>query len=508
MIPSCNRSPWSDYPPGSSGNPQGNFPPSGSPLPGTPPPGNPLPPDLNQDLDSEDEESNLPNNLEHSIRTGNPDLLDTQDITVYLDDLKDTLVAIREIRNASLNTQFDEDDLANLRNPTKEELDINDCYFHLSLDMYLILTNAPQETYCEPVSAFLRCHPEVKGRLLSYDQIKCRVKNLTSIIPIHDNMCINSCMAFTSPYKDLDSCLKCLEYCYDPVLLHSSNGATKKPQQSMTTIPIGPQIQALWSHHLSAEKMSYWEQITETLLNQDESPNILTDYTEGEDYLMHMAPHLKLHDTILMFSVDRAQLYRNKRSDCWMYIWVIYDLTPGDHYKKQYVLPGGFVPGPNAPKNLDSFFFSGIYHLSALQHEGLLIWDAHNWQLHHDNPFLFFATADAIGIVDVSGSAGHHARLGCQLMCELPGRHKPGTGHYYPALLKPSDCTHCGSNHNDIDINTISNPDDRKYQANLLLLLSSTNPNQHVQHQHETGQIKLYGSDKKDTWDWAVFMDT
>ena len=92
----------------------------------------------------------------------------------------------------------------------------------------------------------------------------------------------------------------------------------------MTTIPIGPQIQALWSHRLSAEKMSYRQQATNILLNQDRLPDILTDYTEGDDYLARVAPILKSHDTVLMFSADGAQLFRNKKSDCWIYIWVVY----------------------------------------------------------------------------------------------------------------------------------------------------------------------------------------
>ena len=179
----------------------------------------------------------------------------------------------------------------------------------------------------------------------------------------------------------------------------------------------------------------------------------------------------------------------------------------------------------------------------------MLFRSARDQQLHRDDPFLIFATADAVGIADVSGSAGHHARVGCRLMCDLPGRHKPGTGHYYPTLLKPSDCNCPGCSHDDIDINTISGSDDKEYRANLQLVLSSTNSDQHVQHRRETGiskpcifqglgrslplprcfpgdlmhqpvinlcdlllslwrgQMKLYGSDKKDAWDWVVFMD-
>ena len=409
--PDCDPCPPNDPP---SCQPLNDIPPDNEPHPRTPPSHSPSPPDL----ESKDEESETPR---PGIGTGQPHLLDAQELTTHLNSLKDTVAVINKIRNASLDIQFNNDDLAHLKNLTEEELNIDNLYFQLSLDMYIILMNVLQETYCELIAAFLWCHPEAKGRLLSYDQIKHYVKNLTGVTPIHNNMCIKSCMVFTSPYKDLNTCLKCSEPRYDPIILCSSNGAIKKPQQSMMTIPIGPQIQALWSHYLSVEKMSYQDQITDTLLNMDELPSILTNYTEGEDYLTHVAPHLKSHDMVLMFSADGAQLYRNKKSDCWIYIWVVYNLALGDCYKKWYILPGGFIPGPNPPKIFDLFFFSGIYHLSTLQCEGLLVWDACNQQLHQDDPFLLFATADTVGILDISGSASYHVRLGCWLMCNLPG---------------------------------------------------------------------------------------
>lgn len=469
---------------------------------------------------------------------------------MHLDDLKKTAAAIEEIREASLAMQFDGSDLDDLKNPAEEELDIDDQYFRYCLELYLTLANSPQHMYRTLIAAYLRSNPAAEGKLLSYDQVKRRVRHLSGIVPINDDMCVDTCMAFTGPYKDLDACLKCSKPRYDPILLQSSNGTIKKPRQTMTTIPIGPQIQALWSHRLSAEKMSYRQRVTDILLGQEEFPDTLTDYTEGEDYLTRVAQCLGSHDTVLMFSADGAQLFRNKKSDCWMYIWVIYDLAPGDRYKKRHVLPGGFVPGPNAPKNFDSFFFPGIYHLSALQREGLPIWDARDKTLHKDYPYLLYVTADAVGISDVSGSAGHHARCGCRLMCDLPGRHKPGTGHYYPALLKPCDCNHRGSNHADIDVNTIKGPNDKTYEANLKALLSSKSVDEHAQNRRDTGiskpcifqgldrilplptcfpgdlmhqpvinlcdlvislwcgRMKVYSPDKKSTWDWAVFMDS
>jgi hypothetical protein len=80
---------------------------------------------------------------------------------------------------------------------------------------------------------------------------------------------------------------------------------------------------------------------------------------------------LSPNDTVLMLSINGAQLYESKQSDCWIYIWVLLDLAPDLHYKKKYVLPGGFIPGPKKPKNMDSFVFTGLHHLSALQKDGL-----------------------------------------------------------------------------------------------------------------------------------------
>ncbi|KIJ06804.1 hypothetical protein PAXINDRAFT_32296, partial [Paxillus involutus ATCC 200175] len=81
------------------------------------------------------------------------------------------------------------------------------------------------------------------------------------------------------------------------------------------------------------------------------------------------------NDIVLMVSLDGAQLYEHKDSDCWMYVWIIVNLAPDQRYQKIHVCPGGFIPGPNKPKNLDSFLCVGMHHVAVLQKEGLQIWD-------------------------------------------------------------------------------------------------------------------------------------
>jgi hypothetical protein len=71
-----------------------------------------------------------------------------------------------------------------------------------------------------------------------------------------------------------------------------------------------------------------------------------------------------------MFLIDGAQLYVMKALACWIYIWVLLNLSPAQHYKKSHILIGVFIPGPNNPKNIDSFLFPGLQHLVALQRKG------------------------------------------------------------------------------------------------------------------------------------------
>jgi len=131
-----------------------------------------------------------------------------------------------------------------------------------------------------------------------------------------------------------------------------------------------------------------------------------------------------------MFSIDGAQLYQNKKSNCWICIWILLDLGPDKRYKIRNILPGGIIPGLNAPWNIESFLFPGLAHISALQKEGLSIWDAYHRRVVISLIFLLLVLADVVAMVELSGSVGHHGRKGCRLLCGLVGRNKVRGSHY------------------------------------------------------------------------------
>ena len=160
---------------------------------------------------------------------------------------------------------------------------------------------------------------------------------------------------------------------------------------------------------------------------------------------------------------------------------------PEVRYQKRYVLPGAIIPGPNKPKNIDSFLFPGLHHLSALQKEGLRIWDSVLDEVFTSQIHLTFATADAPAMPYLNGLVGHHGRLGCRLFCGTIGRHRFGKNHYYPALLKPTpqyagEQPYCvvGCDHDDVEITSISTENSvSNYNAGLSLISQSRGESQY-----------------------------
>lgn len=178
-------------------------------------------------------------------------------------------------------------------------------------------------------------------------------------------------------------------------------------------------------------------------------------------------------DIVLIGSIDGAQLYRNKASDCWISIWVIGDLSPDNRYKKRRVIPNFFVSGPNKPNLVDSFDFLSIQHLSALQNEGLRIWDSSTNRVFTSRPYLLLETTDGPGMTYLNSLVGHTGAYGCRLYCSLKGRRKDNAPTYYPAMAKPHNYAVSGCDHPDVDTCTIAPRSEEEYAINLAYVLKS-----------------------------------
>ncbi len=418
--------------------------------------------------------------------------------TANLQDLQIALQFIKDLEHASLdNGKLDQDTLHRLRNPTPQPLVIENQDLLFSIKLFLSTSGASQEVYNDTREAVLQRHPE--DEVLSYYQIRKKVEELSGVIILEDDMCPGSCIAYTgTAYGNLEACPKCNEGRWDPIILAASRGRKKVAQQTFCTIALGPVVQSMSRSVKGCKDMDYFYRTMKDIFKNVDFGTMQVVIDSYDDFCFgsevmdaFRRGDIGRHDTLLMFSVDGAQLYKGKKSDCWIYIWVILNLSPDLRYKKKYIIPGGFIPGPNNPKDTDSFLFPGLHHVAALQKEGLRIWKASLDEVVNSKLYFVFGCADGVGLTKLNGLCGHQAGSGCRKYCGMKGRRKGK--NYYAAHGKPSNYTVEGCDHGDVDIQKLSISDEPthvRYEENLAFLLESPNITQFKRRRLDTGIAK------------------
>ena len=426
------------------------------------------------------------------------------EVEATLEELKIAQQFISALQEASLDTDNNLDATAriNLQDPIREPFDIDaDPHLRAGLDFFLDTTNASDETYHkirDSTYTYLKNLGLVdieKNPIPSLFEIKKAVGHITGVHSMMNDQCINTCIAYTGPFTDRDTCLYCNEPRYDLELLAASDGNKKVPRRQFYTIPIGPLLQAFYRNPEGALDMLHRaneiKKILEELETNGNTPRHWEDVYWGSDHMERVkSGEIKDDDILLMLSIDGAQLYQSKQSDCWIYIWVIFNLAPNKRYKKHFVFPGGFISGPNKPKNVDSYVFPGLHHLCALMKDGLKIWDINRDEIFISHPFLFLGAADGPGMTYLNGLTGHSGAQGCRLFCPVRGRRKDRANHYYPALLKPDNYDIAGCNHPDINPWNLGIGNKSEYLESLQFLLSSQTQAQYQNVRRETGVSK------------------
>ncbi|KAI0349238.1 hypothetical protein OH77DRAFT_1415387 [Trametes cingulata] len=417
--------------------------------------------------------------------------MDVPDVDVTLEDMKTALESIRLLQNASLDDSgLDPEVIERVRNPREQPFKIADENALLSIKIFLAVANASEETYNAIREAIMGRFPDV-GILTLY-KVKKMIEELTGVVGQKEDMCINSCIGYTGPYAALERCPKCGQDRYCPVKLRAGS---KVARQTFTSMLPSTQVQAFFASEDVSNEMGWFHETALRIIASTQpgatSLSEFQDIVSSAELLRRVADgSIKAHDAVLMFSIDGAQLYQNKESDCWMSLWLLGNIRPDKRFKKAYVLPGVIIPGPNHPKDLDSFLFPGFYHVAAVMREGLAVYHTGLRARVNSDLFFAFGMADGPGMAMFEGTVGHHGAFGCRVLCGLLGRHKPGCPHYYPALLRPLGISVADGEHEDVLLASLRGPSVEEYDRNLRLLLSARNENQYKQLRRATGLCK------------------
>ena len=123
----------------------------------------------------------------------------------------------------------------------------------------MISTSGSDMIYSETCAAIMEHHPE--DELFSLWQSKRRLEEITGIVEMKHDMCIDSCVGFTGPFANMEACPECGKARY-------TEGARsqQKPRKQFTTVPLAMQLQALFSTDKGAKAMQYSYLYTTKLL--------------------------------------------------------------------------------------------------------------------------------------------------------------------------------------------------------------------------------------------------
>ncbi len=122
----------------------------------------------------------------------------------------------------------------------------------MSIRVFDKLRNGSQQMYNGIKRIMLDLRPPIE--LNSYHLVKKSVKDITSVEQIETDMCPKSCVAYTGPFATLEEC----PYCAEPHYLNGPGTSKKRTaRQRFFTIPLGPQIQAMYRSPESADRMNY-----------------------------------------------------------------------------------------------------------------------------------------------------------------------------------------------------------------------------------------------------------
>ncbi|KNZ71579.1 hypothetical protein J132_08090 [Termitomyces sp. J132] len=122
-------------------------------------------------------------------------------------DIHITQQYIQYLQDATLeNGDLTPEDIELLLNPPHKSFefdDEHDCDTLLSVQLFM--SSNTVELYNGAKEAIQIAHPV--NEILSYDQVKRLIAGITGVWPITKHMCPNSCMAYTGPLVDRDTCL-------------------------------------------------------------------------------------------------------------------------------------------------------------------------------------------------------------------------------------------------------------------------------------------------------------
>ena len=191
------------------------------------------------------------------------------------------------------------------------------------------------------------------------------IRTLSSLVTFdasYVDICINSCCAFTGVLKSYTSCPHCHEERYQ---LSTKN--KKKPRKQAPYFSLINRFRIQYSCKERSQQLRYRnEYISTSKYNEGKE---IGDIFDGELYkdMVKRGFFQDERDIALLASVDGYQVFRQKTEENWIILFINGNLPPTERVKKENMLIAAMFPGPQAPKDVNSFMRPIIDELKLLE---------------------------------------------------------------------------------------------------------------------------------------------
>jgi hypothetical protein len=216
--------------------------------------------------------------------------------------------------------------------------------------------------------------------------------------------------------------------------------ANGKPRKKFTYIPITPRLVAFAANRDLAEKHQY-------RANHKHTPGTTTDVFDGEHYRSLLGEFVEIngkkcdhkyfsdpHDVALGASWDGFAPFKRRKKTAWPLILFDYNLPSDIRFHLAFIMALGIVPGPNKPKDSDSFLWPAVQELLKLA-AGVRAFDVLSGQLFALRAYLILVFGDIPAVSMFMQMKGHNGISPCR-MCKIIGLRVPNatrnTAHYVP----------------------------------------------------------------------------
>lgn len=288
-----------------------------------------------------------------------------------------------------------------------------------------------------------RAFPTRLGSLPSEKDVYARAKSLSAFDGIKIDCCVNSCIAYTGVYKNLHTCpyLECKQLRFEP---DPTKPGKQRARCHFLYIPLIPRLLNMYRDRAMAQKLRYRAE-------RQYVDGVVSDIFDGAHYdrlrkrrvtvAGKMLDHLYFDsptDIALGLSTDGFGLFKSRNQTCWPLLAFNYNLSPSIRSQLEYALCLGVIPGPNSPKEIDTFFEPFIQELEQLAH-GVPAYDTISGRSFHLHAYLLACFGDMPAVAKMMCIKGHNGKSPCRA-CSILGVHAtegPDLNTYYVPLLRP-----------------------------------------------------------------------